>query len=659
MHHSYQTNGSTDGTRPIKLCRVAALSVILALLAGSARAQNDVPQLTEQAKQDFRPVSEKQLDDARSELLKRIKEDENFVEPSSANGKRWLRYLRWDALKEAMNEDRPKSVAPFNATLHQLNRNEPGLENPHFRKLAGALQRYRDLVAVAAWDKPAEIYAKQLDALQSDLEAYRKEPSPRTETALSERIRIIDSIGQSPKLVSALRSELAKPNAFVEISTSLISASAGPVDRRDPVTDCILGTNVHSQAHTKGSVDVVSIPNDSRAVVEFNSKGHTWSDNTGFNGPAVIRSTSDTDYKAKKRVEMSDKAFVTKSASADATTDLHLHSVSKSGGGLGSRLVSGIGWRKAQQSRGQAESIAADHAEVRIADRFNEDLDDEVHKARERYENEYRRPLERRGEVPEYIRFSSDKDSVNFEVAQASHSQLGAQNDPPATTEKHDVTMRVHQSAVDNYTASLMGGATARQTKPDEDIKFDVPLPKFMKNMWKKRKTEPTNTAGGKEEPFKEYSLTLRENRPMSVAFATEAVKLTLHIVRLKSGDKTFENWDVTGTYKPELADGRVILHRQGDLVTLPADFRGQLNSRQVAERRNLEEELNKRSDQGRGFPKTIQFDPVTPEGKVADAGPLNFTQFTSADGWLTIGLDRQQKQKQARTASTDSRRKS
>jgi hypothetical protein len=76
----------------------------------------------------------------------------------------------------------------------------------------------------------------------------------------------------------------------------------------------------------------------------------------------------------------------------------------------------------------------------------------------------------------------------------------------------------------------------------------------------------------------------------------------------------------------------------------LPSDFRGQLNSRQVAERRNLEEELNRRSDQGHGFPKSIQFDPIKPEGKVADAGPLEFRQFNPEDGWLTIGLDRQSK---------------
>jgi hypothetical protein len=252
--------------------------------------------------------------------------------------------------------------------------------------------------------------------------------------------------------------------------------------------------------------------------------------------------------------------------------------------------------------------------------------------------------LERRGEVPDHIRFSSGRDSISFETTQASRSQLGATSSPPRVTEKHDVTMRLHETAVDNYSASLVGGATARQTKPDEDVKFNVPMPKWMDNVWKQRKTEPTNKAGGKEEPFKEYALTLRDNQPISVGFEKGKVKLTVHIAHLKSGDKDFDNWDVTGTYTPEINDGTVVLHRQGDLEMLPSDFRGQLNSRQVAERRNLEEELNRRSDQGHGFPKSIEFDPIKPEGKVADAGPLEFKQFTPEGGWLTIGLDRQRK---------------
>ena len=76
----------------------------------------------------------------------------------------------------------------------------------------------------------------------------------------------------------------------------------------------------------------------------------------------------------------------------------------------------------------------------------------------------------------------------------------------------------------------------------------------------------------------------------------------------------------------------------------LPADFNGSLSSRQTAERRNLEEELNERSAQGRGFPNTIEFEPIEPEGALADAGPLEFNEFMSEDGWLTMAWDRQRR---------------
>ena len=176
--------------------------------------------------------------------------------------------------------------------------------------------------------------------------------------------------------------------------------------------------------------------------------------------------------------------------------------MAKQGGGLGSRLVSRIGWNRARQSERQAEAIAADHAEDRIQNRMNDEVGDKLSDARERYENEYRRPLERRGEVPEHIRFSSTKKDLAIEVTQATPSQLAAPGAPPEAADAHDMTMRLHESAVNNYSASMLGGATAKQTKPDEDVKFDVELPEFMDRMWKNRKTESTDDPAAKDEPF-------------------------------------------------------------------------------------------------------------------------------------------------------------
>jgi hypothetical protein len=245
--------------------------------------------------------------------------------------------------------------------------------------------------------------------------------------------------------------------------------------------------------------------------------------------------------------------FAARPANANATTNSDIHSISKRGGGLGSRIVSRIGWRRANQSHSRADAIAGDHAEDRIERRFNQDVNDELRDARKRYEDEYRRPLARRGELPEYTHFSSDQDSILIETTQANRGQLGAATPPPAAPEGHDMTMRLHESAINNYTAVVLGGATATESQPGEDPKFDVDLPEWIRDAWERseRQFEGGETAEG-ENSFKPWSMTLRE-RPITVDFQDGRLTLTTHVARLRSGDQTFNNWDITGTYTREL----------------------------------------------------------------------------------------------------------
>jgi hypothetical protein len=607
-----------------------------------ANAQEDLSELFDKASQDFRPVTDEQLSESRAQVRRRMEELERFVHPGTSNGRRWLSYLRWAPLKEEIAKDSPQDIEPLDATLQQLHRDENGLELPQFRRLADDLKRYRNLLAVSQWENPEQLYGQQLDALEGEVQAFRNDPSAANEARLAERLGFIADLGQAPDLVFALRREFARPNAFIDVSTPLIAASTDPVNRMEHVTDNILGTRIHGEAFTTGTVEVASIPSEENAVLQFRSRGNVTSRNVGYNGPAVIRSTSRTHYTAIKRVELSDQAFVSKPASASATTDTDIHSISKRGGGLGSRIVSSQGWRRARQTQGQAEAIAADHAEDRIERRFNQDVNRELREARDRYETEYRDPLARRGEMPEYIRFRSDGDSISLEVTQAGSGQLAATDEPPPAPEGHDLTMRLHESAVNNYSAVVLGGATASETRPDQDAQFNVKIPEWMKDAWQRRKTDSEQSADD-DETFKEWSMTFRD-RPVSVDFEEGQVKLTIHLARLQSGERTFEDWDITGNYTPELAGGGVVLHREGDLVMLPADFDGSLSSRQTAERRNLEEELNERSAQGRGFPNTIEFEPIRPEGALADAGPLEINEFKSEDGWLSLAWDRRKR---------------
>jgi hypothetical protein len=501
-----------------------------------------------------------------------MKDIEQFVQPSSENGRRWMSYLRWDELTKAISAEGTPNLRALAATYQRLNRDESGLDMAVFRRLADSLQRFIQLAQIAQQPDQAQYFGSQLDRLRGQLDEYRQTPIDATAVEIGGRLAFLESLGEAPQLVAAVRHEFVKPNAFMDISARLIAEGADPIRRSEPVTDCILGTSIRSQAHTTGSVGVATIPSRDTAIIEFVSDGHTFSTNVGHNGPAVIRSTSDTNFTATKRVKLADKAFTVTGSRSNATTDTHLQSVSKRGGGLGSRLVSNIGWDRAREKERQAERIAADHAEDRIDRRFDEELNEKVRKARRRYEDEYRRPLARRGALPEHIRFSSDQDSVNLEIAQANRSQIGAAGAPPESPSGHDMSMRLHDSAVNNYTASLLGGATATQNKPDEDLKFDVKLPEWMSDAWNSRKTDAADSPAD-DAAFKPYSLRLREIRPVNVAFDEGKVKVTVHIARLKSGEETFTIWDVTGTYGTVRASGGIVLRREGDLDLLPADF--------------------------------------------------------------------------------------
>jgi hypothetical protein len=619
-----------------------AAGVFLMAMAASVRADSDLSALIDKARDNFRPVSAEQLAGDRRALEARMGQLERFVNPSSSNGQRWLKFLKWNALQEQLASPGPPELAVLDATLAQLNRDENGLELARFRAVSDALRQYRDRLAVSQWEDPAAIYAQQLDALSGAVNQFRDEPTARRELDLANTLGVIAAVGQAPELVAAVRREFGQPNAFLEVSADLLRAASEPINRSEPITDYILGTRIRGDASTTGHVAIVPVPSNDSGVLQLTSTGHSVSQNVGYNGPAIIRSTGHTDFTATKQVELTKDYFRSLPAFADARTRTNIHSINKRGGGLGSRIVSNQGWQRARRSIGRADAIASDHAEDRIERQFNREVNQKLSDARKRYDDDYVAPLARRGEVPQHIQFRTTNDALALEVTQAGRGQLGAAAAPPAPPSGRDVTMRLHESAVNNYTALLLGGATASEDKPDQETSFDVRLPEWLKDAWADRQTEPDVGIIPSAEGFKPWSLRFRPGRPISVAFQDDQVKLTLHIARLQSGDSTpFTNWDVWGTFLPEHKDGKVVLRREGDLDAMPTDLQGELGSRRAAQRNNLLKEFNNRSAQGRGFPNKIEFPEFRPEGPLANAGPLQLREILTRDGWLTLVWDR------------------
>lgn len=613
-------------------------------VANVCSAQGDIASLIASARDAFTPITAEQVAAAKAELQSQAAALERYVRPQTANGQKWLAYLKWGAFREALAAEGEPKFEPLVATYQQLNADQNGLELRPFRAVSSALQHYIDVAAMARQEDQAKTYAGQLDGLAAEIETYRSTPSANTASAIGRRLDLLAGLGQASELVAAVRNEFSQPNAYVTISTGLLrDAAAKPIDRYDPITDVILGTRIRGNGHTTGSVSLRTVPNNHMAVIQLNTDGRVVSQNIGRNGPAVIRSTSFTDFDADVVVELSDQRFVAQPAHVSASTGSQLHSVCKAGGGLGKNIVAQVGMKKAREKQGQANRIAADHAETRIARRMADEMDDRLGKAWDRYQNDYRLPLARRGAAPEYVHFSTTENSLDFETTQATRGQLAAPSAPPELPGTGDLVARLHESAINNYTAALLGGATLSEAKAGEGTKADVNLPKFLKDAWKNRMDEKAEETSDAE--FEPWSLTFRRDRPITTSFANGKVALTLHIAKLVSGEDTFDRWDVTATYTPELADGGVTLTRDGELTVLPTGFdpeKGQLSSRQVAVRSNLTKVLTERSDKGRGIPQTITVKALQPKDDLAHVGPLPVATFASGDGWLTVAWDRE-----------------
>ncbi len=239
------------------------------------------------------------------------------------------------------------------------------------------------------------MYNKLIDDLLANIE-NNPSTSARTLFEVERRLDYITSLGQAPQLVSELNAQWGQTNFFADASANLLNRlMARPVNEASPVTDCILGTSITGTGCTNGQITVTPLDSYGVARIRFNFTGNTQTSTVGRNGPVAIRSSGNTSFSASKIAELDDSYFRIFPADVNATTRSKTRSVTKVGGGLGSGLIEAIARKKVAESKRQGEAIASDHAEVRIAAEFNEQLLERLTDARRRYDDRVRRKLRR------------------------------------------------------------------------------------------------------------------------------------------------------------------------------------------------------------------------------------------------------------------------
>jgi len=624
---------------------------------------DDLPKLAWAARGDHLPLTDASFAVVRDNLHTATQQLEDRLGAGSPFAQGWYEFLQWPLLEPHLNGDvkiTGQSLRDLDTVLRRLRTNTPGLEHPEFVRTATTLERYRELAFWHALGQRRDTrprYTLFLLELEKQITRNLENPTVESTRQIGKVLGLIHMLGHSPQLVERVRAKFDRPNVWAKVSLAALQWLAQrPVNETTPVRDVILGARVRGTAHSTGMLRLSALPSPEYIAIELQLTGNIQSHTTSYKKPVRIRSLGSTDFTATKHLQMNDERFLTLPAAVSARTTTRICSVKKTGGNLGRRLIEKIARKKVAESKPQAEHIAALHAERKVADKFDRQVVEAIFNARQNYDNKFHAPLERIGMFPAYLRMASTSSGIQIESTLATHKQISTDRLPPAARADNDLTLQVHQTALNNFLPHLLAGAQIQQDKESEPPRMSGDVPAWLKKAAKDPQVKEKFVAEGQPQKeksnFKPWAFLLNNEHPVSVCFDDQKLSLRIRIAELKTieeGEESIrKNWDFLVTYRVVQKGNRVVLRREGGIEALPTGFDppwfgdprwgDKLTAKQVGVRKNLEANINLRAAEGDGFPLEIPLPPIRLPRASGVKQVLQLQQLDCDEGWLTLG---------------------
>jgi hypothetical protein len=665
-------SGETPG---LKLAPFQKTRRALAAYLQEVRAQfnGDFAELAQSARQTLKPLTLEEFAEVRASMRRAARTLEQALGRDTTLARNWKKFLRWDDLTPHFADDfqvTRSSLTKLDEVLMRFRANEAGLELPLFTDAARAIAKYRALATWAAASKSRDLtedYVRLMSSLGEELQRHQQRPTTETAWKVGRILGVIDTLGHSADFVAAVRDRFAQKNISAVVSANFVGQLPNrEINQVRPVRDCILGTSIFGSAHTMGNVRYDLGASDDSVELTVFLDGRAQSRTNGYNGPVRINSQGTTVYTASKRISISDEVFAADPAVAHVDTRTRINSIQKTGGQLGANLIEKVAWKRASQSKRQAEKISAEHTRQNVIAEFNERVAKDLGDARLRYQTKIRDPLTRRAMTPEYLKMSSTPDRVDVESTFAARNQLGADAPAPELKRGLDLSLQIHESAVNNYLPMALASARISQQTADQAPLLEGNVPNWIKLLSTQNPKLAAAAATGAAivdgaskaidevvvgqadergpdappalPPFKPYSITLNPEAPVGVRFDDGKVVIRIRASKLVSDDVEYANWDFIVAYAITHDGDRIVLKRVGEIEVFPTGFDPawdkQLTAQQSGFRSTLAKNMNARANAGESFPREIPIEPV----RITNVGALLLDQLEAKDGWLTVG---------------------
>jgi len=597
-----------------------------------------LPQLIEQTKAQFQPYTSDDVAATLASLRHDLSALEKFMVPGSRIHAAWREILRSDEL-----EDQLKSADQLNPQLLdeiavRYQNGDPALALPPFQAVASRLESLIQQLRVARDAQAPQTFGRAIDAIQAGLN-IAEQAAPQQEASLLSLGRAahwLRARGQAGELITQVRRVYAQPNAFIQLSSDVITRGGRmQVNRSTPIRDVILGTCIVGSGRTIGITRMELVPSFDRGALDLVFNGVTNSRTTGFNGPVAIGSRSRIQLTARKRIYVDANGIRENPSQTTAHMRTTVTGISTRFRGILGRVVTRVASRKVGQSKGQAERIGARKAQRQFGTEFDREAGTRVAEGSHNFLRKIRRPLSERRVFPELVGFQTTRDHLFVTLLETAPTRLAATTPPPALHERSAVAARIHETALNNFAYGLLAGRTITNTDVEQtslDLLGEIP------------------EALAPEEAGDRWSITFDSQAPVEVRFTDNVISIVMRGSRYTRNDSVFDQaMNVSAEYEFAGQPPHVRLARRGDIIIEPPGYkRGSgLGLRQTTLRNLLKRRFDK------VFTDQVEIDGVTLPGAWANVGTLLLNEFSSQSGWFTLAWRAHQNPANLATNST------
>jgi hypothetical protein len=652
----------------------------------------ELPALVNEARGQFKPVTKPEVMARQVDVDAAIRRLDRYLTSSGPNGDGWRRYLHLADLHAELKKGLNASVETLDNIGELFVSGKSGLELAPFASAGSALRTYADLLAAYQNPNAKQQYEQAIDNVAAELKTAVEKPEDVNRVALGEALGAIAASGQASQLVKVMRGQFSQPNLHVQVSRNIVTAGIEDhIDEDTPITDVILGTDIAGSGRTRAVVTSALVPSVERATIELTLRGSTDSKTVGRNGPATIFSSGTTSLLGTKRIFINELGFTSNLAHAECCTHSDIDGICINGG----FIIQRVGTKRIYGSKATGEVIAAQHAEVRLETRMNTRTGGLLTNVNRNYNKKFRNPLAQRGAFPSEFRFATTSDWLTVLGQQARLDELAAPVPPPPIADGVEMSIRAHESLIENMTAATMAGQTAR----DEDFKRlmrnfhgddlnSEELPVLMRNLgngtepyedfaslFQDREEQAITPAEFKAlqasiqqkqltpQQFERFikplsrdpltldaanamlqnlpeeslgSLSLAAGRPISIRFRDGGFSVTLRSTAhtSRTGVERKLPMDISATYKVAQNGGEIVATRQGEIeVNPPGHKQGdRLDVQQTAARRTLRTRFEEI------LKPEFKSAGLQLRGRWKKLGNMPWTQMVLENGWIAAG---------------------